>query len=172
MSLTPHRSTPALADRIGRYNVLFFATFGSSVVLFSWLGVNSLTGLFICGVVYGIMTGGQVALQSVCVVQATKNLEHLGVTGTLIGQQFGESIAQTLFEHWTYKLLIAPGFQALAVLIGPPISGYILGTSGSAAQQMARFPYAILLDGIVIMIGAGCAAWARFMQSKTLVAKI
>ena len=37
---------------------------------------------------------------------------------------------------------------------------------------MARFPYAILLDGIVIMIGAGCAAWARFMQSKALVAKI
>ncbi|GHJ87898.1 hypothetical protein NliqN6_4300 [Naganishia liquefaciens] len=141
-----------LADRIGRYNVLFFATFGSSVVLFSWLGVNSLAGLFICGVVYGIMTGGQVALQSVCVVQATKDLEHLGVTGTLIGQQFG--------------------FQALAVLIGPPISGYILGTSGSAAEQMARFPYAIMLDGIVIMIGAGCAAWARLMQSRTLVAKI
>ncbi|KAI5451485.1 U4/U6-U5 snRNP complex subunit dib1 [Naganishia albida] len=141
-----------LADRVGRYNVLFLTTFGSSVVLFSWFGVNSLAGLFIVAVVYGVATGGNVALQSVCVVQAVKDLEHLGVTGTLIGQQFG--------------------FQALAVLIGPPISGYILGTSGSAAQQMARFPYAIALNGSVIMIGACCALIARYMQSKKLVAKI
>ncbi|KAJ9096002.1 hypothetical protein QFC21_005365 [Naganishia friedmannii] len=124
-----------VADRVGRYNVLFLTTFSSAIVLFSWLGANSVVGIFVVAVVYGIMTGGNVALQSVCVVQATKDLEHLGVTGTLIGQQFG--------------------FQAIAVLIGPPISGYILGTSGSVSRQLSRLPFAIGLNGSVIMIGAG-----------------
>lgn len=57
-----------------------------------------MTGLFIVAIIYGIMTGGNVALQSVCVVQATKDLEHLGVTGTLIGQQFGRFALSTLSE--------------------------------------------------------------------------
>ncbi|KAJ9121507.1 hypothetical protein QFC22_002124 [Naganishia vaughanmartiniae] len=141
-----------VADRVGRYNVLFFTTFSSAIVLFSWLGANSVVGIFAVAIVYGVMTGGNVALQSVCVVQATKDLEHLGVTGTLIGQQFG--------------------FQAIAVLIGPPISGYILGTSGSVARQLSRLPFAIGLNGTVIMIGAGCALWARCLQDRTLKAKI
>lgn len=64
------------------------------------------------------------------------------------------------------------GFQAIAVLIGPPISGYILGTSGSVSRQLSRLPFAIGLNGSVIMIGAGCALWARYLQSRALKAKI
>lgn len=62
------------------------------------------------------------------------------------------------------------GCQSLALLLGPPISGYILGND--PAKQFANYKYAIVLNGLLMVLATGFAIGARYFQTKKIWAVI
>jgi MCP family monocarboxylic acid transporter-like MFS transporter 10 len=75
-----------IADKWGYHNVMIIGLIGSTVVMFSWMAIGDCNGLIGAAVAYGLLTGGNIALQGPCVVTLTKDV---GSPGTLIGQMFG-----------------------------------------------------------------------------------
>lgn len=67
-------------------------------------------------------------------------------------------------------MLLSIAAQAIPALIGPPLSGLVLGQA--AATQFARFPYAIALNGSVMAIAGLTIGGARLTLSRKLLAKV
>jgi hypothetical protein len=62
------------------------------------------------------------------------------------------------------------GFQASALLIGPPISGVILGQDST--QLLSKFKYGIILNGIMLLLGAAFGIGGKLYQDKRLFGKV
>ncbi|KAF6812378.1 MFS monocarboxylate [Colletotrichum plurivorum] len=126
-----------LADRYGHFNLCAAATLCAGIVGFCWTGATSLAGLVVWILAYGFCSGGVMSLQSAGVGKVAP----AGRQGMAVGVMMG-SIAVT-------------------ALVGPPISGQILG----------RFGYIALSawTGATLVLGAVIIAAARLrLDRKTL----
>jgi MFS family permease len=87
-SLLGRISSGVVADRLGYFNVLILELVVTCIIIFGWISIKSVPVLFVAAVFYGLVTGGNIALQGPCVIAVTRDL---GCAGTLIGQLYGKS---------------------------------------------------------------------------------
>lgn len=88
-SLLGRVSSGVVADRLGYFNILIVELVVTCIIIFGWISIKSVPILFVAAVFYGLVTGGNIALQGPCVIAVTRDL---GCAGTLIGQLYGESV--------------------------------------------------------------------------------
>lgn len=87
-SLLGRISSGVIADKLGYFNILILELLVTVVIIFAWIGIKTVPALFVAAVFYGLVTGGNIALQGPCVIAVTRDL---GCAGTLIGQLYGQS---------------------------------------------------------------------------------
>ncbi|OLN92796.1 Riboflavin transporter MCH5-like protein 7 [Colletotrichum chlorophyti] len=96
-----------LADKVGALYMQISVAALSAVLMFAWLGINSMPGLVVFAILYGLFSGGLVSISPTVIVSLSPDL---GRVGTRMGM-----------------MNFASG---IAVLIGTPIAGAILGGYG------------------------------------------
>ncbi|OJJ57095.1 hypothetical protein ASPSYDRAFT_155461 [Aspergillus sydowii CBS 593.65] len=97
-----------IADHTGPLNMLAPAACITAILSFVWIGVHTVPGIIVLSILYGIFSGGFVSLPPVVMASLTKDMRELG---TRMGMVFA--------------------ITSIALLIGTPIGGAILGHSHS-----------------------------------------
>lgn len=139
----PARLIPAyIAQRTGPLNLIIPQVLATGIVLYTWIAVTSVTGLWIFSVFYGIAVNGLQALFPVVLTSLTKDQTKQGVR---TGMAF--SIA---------------GF---AVLTGPPIAGALLETANGNFLGLQLFAGTSMMASAVVLVCARFAA-AGFHRAK------
>ncbi|KAL3431165.1 major facilitator superfamily domain-containing protein [Aspergillus tetrazonus] len=126
-----------LADRVtGKLNILIPLSFTAAVVVYAWIAVHTVAGLYVFTVIYGL-TGG--AAQSLFPATATTMITDVRKTGTRIGMILS--------------------FVGIATLTGPAIDGALI-------QAMhGEYTGAQVFSGTCIVLGAGSALAARVAKT-------
>lgn len=103
------RITPnMLADYTGPLNMLTPAAAITALIAYCWIAVNSAAGIIVLTALYGFFSGGFVSMPPVVMMTITKDFRDLG---TRLGMCFS--------------------LCSIALLIGTPIGGAILSSTGS-----------------------------------------
>ncbi|KAM6487949.1 major facilitator superfamily domain-containing protein [Trichoderma sp. SZMC 28011] len=68
-----------IADRFGRFNVLFVMGVLTAVITFCWGAMTTLSGMMAFAVLFGLFSGGLIPLGSACVAQTTPDMGHIGL---------------------------------------------------------------------------------------------
>ncbi|KAH6954166.1 major facilitator superfamily transporter [Fusarium avenaceum] len=135
----PGRVAPNyLADRLGALRIQLSVTTISATIMFIWLGVHNLGGLIVFALTYGLFSGGVVSVTPCLIVALSPEPDKIG---TRMGMIFF--------------------VMGLAVLIGTPIAGALLG-SGDGSNWRNTITY----GGGSLMIGALAYAGAAFISWK------
>ena len=118
------------ADHIGPLNVLAPAATATAILAFAWIGVHNVPGIIVLAVLYGLCSGGFVSLPPVVMAYMTKDVRELG---TRLGMVFAVT--------------------SVGLLIGTPIGGAIVNSSGSylGVQLFAACCLIAAASGFVIM---------------------
>lgn len=108
-SSIPGRIIPSyLADKVGVLDTFIFVSAMSGAIVFYWTSVVNVAGNVSFAVLWGFWSGGVVALMNVVLTTITADLSRLGT-----------------------RLGMVSILKGVASLVGPPISGAILSTTGS-----------------------------------------
>lgn len=91
------------ARRLGITNMISFATFACSIMIFAMIGLKSVASVVIIAILFGFFAGVYIALMAPLMVVLTEDLSELGI-----------------------RMGIAFAFSGLGSLIGTPISGALL----------------------------------------------
>ncbi|KAB8257999.1 major facilitator superfamily domain-containing protein [Aspergillus pseudonomiae] len=122
-----------IGDRwTGKLNILIPFSFASAILIFCWIAVNTVAGLYAFTVVYGLVGG---AAQSLFPATATTMTPDIKRTGTRLGM-----------------ILSIVGF---ATLTGPAIEGALITRAGGS------YVGAQVFAGVCIVLGAFAAVAAR-----------
>ena len=121
----------ALADRVGPLNVLFPCATIAAILALAWIGISNLGGIIAFALMYGFFSGGFVSLPPVTIVTLTKDMSKIG---TRMGQCFFLS--------------------AFGLLVGTPVSGAILKSTGNWIGVQ-------LWSGLAILVTGSFLLWAR-----------
>ncbi|BCS16935.1 monocarboxylate permease [Aspergillus luchuensis] len=122
-----------IGDRwTGRLNLLIPISISCAVLIFCWIAVSTVAGLYAFAVVYGIVGG---AAQSLIPATATTMTPDLNRTGTRLGMSMS--------------------IVGFATLTGPAIQGALIATDGG------RYMAAQIFAGVSILLGACAVAAAR-----------
>jgi MFS family permease len=124
----------ALADAAGNLNVLLACSLVSAVLALAWLAIGNLAGLVAFALLYGLFSGGIVSVTPSVIMSLTPDL---GRVGARLGTTF-----------------LATG---LAVLVGTPIGGAILGSADGEPRWGAMIGYA----GATLMVSSLACTLSR-----------
>ncbi|KAK4462173.1 major facilitator superfamily domain-containing protein [Cladorrhinum samala] len=129
----------ALADRFGSLNLLICCMTASAVLNYGWLGVGNMGGLVVYVLLYGAFTGGVVGLTPSVFTSLAPDLRQVG---TRMGM----------------------GFMVcgVAILIGTPIAGQILG----ADEQHARWSETRLYSALSLTVATAFYTASRYLLWK------
>jgi len=127
-----------LADYMGVYNMLLTSIFMSAVTLFGLIGADNAGSIYVLAVLFGFSSGAYVSLIPSLLATLCR---HMGEIGIRIG--------------------IAFSVVAVAMLIGTPVNGAILG-------RVYTWTSAIIFSGICISAGFILMAVSRviFVRRK------
>ncbi|GLA40766.1 hypothetical protein AnigIFM63309_008602 [Aspergillus niger] len=126
-----------IGDRwTGRLNILIPITLSCAILMFCWIAVSTVAGLYAFVVVYGLVGG---AAQSVIPATATTMTPDINRTGTRLGM-----------------IMSIVGF---ATLTGPAIEGALIATDGG------RYVAAQIFAGVSILLGVCAVAAARVAKA-------
>lgn len=133
------RLIPALlADRyFGAFNTLIPCTFFVAVLLYTWIGVSNLSGLFAFTGIYGFWANAVQTLFPSTLSGLTTDLTKMGVR---VGMVF------TIIS--------------LACLTGPPIAGALI------QSQNGSFLGAQLFGGTTAVLGTSILVFARVVEMR------
>ncbi|PLB44998.1 putative MFS monocarboxylate transporter [Aspergillus steynii IBT 23096] len=120
-----------LADRYGRFNCCFVATFFSGIIALCWTKATSVAGLVVFSAAYGFSSGGILSLQQACAIQIS--------TPRTIGLTIGVVMAST----------------SLSAMAGVPISGELVAKYGYLSLSI--YSGVSLLLGSLLLITARMA---------------
>lgn len=120
-----------LADRYGKFNCCFVATFLSGIIALCWTKATSVAGLVIFAAAYGFTSGGILSLQQACAAQIA--------TPRTLGLTIGVVMAST----------------SLSAMAGVPISGELAGRYGYL--PLSIYSGVSLLVGSFLLIAARLA---------------
>ncbi|KAH8424852.1 uncharacterized protein LDX57_002596 [Aspergillus melleus] len=120
------RIVPSLiGDRItGRLNILIPISIASAILIFAWMAVSSVAGLYVFTVFYGLVGG---AAQSLFPATATTMTPDVRRTGTRLGMILsvvgfatltGPAIEGALIQQEGGSYIGAQGFAASAIMLG------------------------------------------------------
>ena len=128
-----------LALKIGAYKILPLVVLASSVVLFGWIGVDTLAGFVVFCVIFGGCSGALISANPVVAAHRVIS-PSTDVVGTRLGMQWFAT--------------------ALGVLVGAPIAG-VLGEDGSegAFRMLQGFSGAAMAGGFVFLLVPLSAMW-------------
>ena len=126
---------PFIADTTGPLNMLIPCAFASGVLALGWIGVKDVPGLFIFALLYGFSLGAFVSLLVTAIVTLSPNLR---VVGTRLGMCFGVT--------------------SLGILIGTPVLGALLDSTGSWTGTQVFSGITVL----VAVVGMTVARLARY----------
>ncbi|PYI15596.1 monocarboxylate transporter [Aspergillus violaceofuscus CBS 115571] len=110
-----------LADRYGRFNCCFVATFTSGIIALCWTKVTSVAGLVIFSAAYGFSSGAILSLQQACALQlATPKSVGLAVgvvmAAASLSAMAGIPISGELAQGYGYLSLSI--FSGVSLLVG------------------------------------------------------
>jgi len=123
-----------LADRFGPITVFIPTTIIAGACILSWMAVKSATGLYIWAVFYGMAAGGIQSLFPAGLSSLTPDLRKAGI-----------------------RLGMAFSINSFATLVGPPIAGAIITSSGGSYQGAQVYAGVLMLVGTVFMVAAKLA---------------
>lgn len=127
------RLAPSLiANKIGPVQTLFCTVSCTAITVFCWIATDSAWGNIAFAVFFGFFSGGVVALLAVVLTSFTHDLSRLGT-----------------------RLGMSSVFNAFGCLIGAPIGGAILNSTG-------RYLGIQLYAGCVVTVTASCLLALRF----------
>ncbi|KAK0649332.1 major facilitator superfamily domain-containing protein [Cercophora newfieldiana] len=129
-----------LADRFGPINIFIPTGIIAGTCILSWMAVNSVTGLYVWAVFYGMAAGGIQSLFPAGLSSLTTDLRKAGI-----------------------RLGMAFSIISFATLVGPPIAGVIITLSGGSYQGAQVFAGVSMLVGTAFM---GAAKMARIRRVK------
>ncbi|KAJ7174135.1 major facilitator superfamily domain-containing protein [Mycena crocata] len=133
-----------IADRVGRFNVIAFATMLSGILILAlWYTSTSQPSLIAFAAVYGFASGPFFSLLSACVAQISPIEE--------VGGRVGMSFV----------------FMSTGALAGTPIGGVFIRDS-----TLPNFRHLILFSGIIALVGSGFFWTARLIRSKKLLVAV
>lgn len=122
------------ADKTGPLNMLVPCALAAAILAFGWIGIMTTPGLIVFAILYGFFSGAYVSLPPTALVSLSPDLR---VIGTRMGMSFAIS--------------------ALGLLVGTPVSGAILKSTG-------HFLGPQLLAGSTILAAAGFTTAARLSK--------
>ncbi|KAK4129181.1 MFS general substrate transporter [Parathielavia appendiculata] len=108
----------ALADRWGSMNIIIACAFCSAILIFGWLGIHDLGGAVVYALLFGAFSGGVVSLTPSVLVGLSPDMGRMGA-----------------------RMGLAFVISGIAILVGTPIAGAILGTEESP-QWLGTMLYA------------------------------
>ncbi|KAK5173532.1 uncharacterized protein LTR77_002213 [Saxophila tyrrhenica] len=116
-----------LADKYGRFNMLFLSAFTGGIVAFCWTAATSEAGLIVWSLAYGFASGAILSLQAAC--GTTLVSEH--AAGAAIGAAMGSVSLSGLFGPPISGELVKHGYIALAAWCGSSLmaGGVLIGCS-------------------------------------------
>lgn len=140
----PGRLIPAfLSDRFtGPVNMFIPISAAAGILLYCWIAVHSLGGLYAFVAVYGFFGGGVQSLFPASLPSLTSDLSKVGVR---IGMVFS--------------------IVSIASLTGPPIAGALIDTDGG------QYLGAQLFGGSSMILGTTLIITAKYFKSGTNFAK-
>ncbi|KAM4066015.1 major facilitator superfamily protein [Hirsutella rhossiliensis] len=118
-----------LADRLGRFNILFLMGTLMSVVTFCWIWMTSLGAMIAFSVLFGLFSGGLVPLGPACVAQTTHDMGHIGL-----------------------RIGVMMVFSSAGALSGGPLSG-ILRDGPTGWLAVHSFSAGVALAGALLLLG-------------------
>jgi MFS family permease len=121
-----------LGVSIGQFNVLMVCCAAVSILVFSWLRIESNAALIVFAALYGVFSGGIIGTMISTLAQVAS---HPNQIGTYIG--------------------MSSGILAIAALTGAPITGAMISHYGGYKQ-------AIYFSGVVSVVGTFFMVCARF----------
>lgn len=116
-----------VANKFGRFNILFGAAFISGIIAFCWQAATSNAGIIAFSAFYGFFSGTIISMMSVCVSMLPQDPNEIG---TYLGM--GISVA------------------SIGGLIGTPISGALLTNDGYGS--VADFAGAVSIAGALLIL--------------------
>ena len=102
----------------------------AGIVLYSWMGVTSVTGLWLFAGFYGAFAAGVQGLFPVVLTALTTDPMKLGVR---TGMGFA--------------------IMGVAVLTGPPLAGALIAADGGDYKGMQAFAGSAMFSGSVVLLG-------------------
>ncbi|KAI1334543.1 MFS general substrate transporter [Xylariaceae sp. FL0016] len=128
-----------VADRFGSMYMLIASTFGASVLIFGWFGVDNLAGLIVFALLFGFFNGGVTSLPQSAITSLTPDMSRLG---TRMGMMF-----------------VLVGF---AILFGNPIAGAILKDSSDTTRWDGLIGFA----AITMFIGSALCGLSQLLHLR------
>lgn len=129
-----------LADQYGPINIMIPTAVIAGLCVLCWMAVESVAGLYVWCVFYGLAAGG---IQSLFPAGLSSLTTDLRKAGTRLGMAFS--------------------IVSFATLIGPPVAGAIITASGGSYKGAQTFAGVCLLAGAVSMC---CAKLSRMRRVK------
>ncbi|KAI1131959.1 MFS general substrate transporter [Nemania abortiva] len=115
----------ALSKYVGVINAFIATVFLSSVSIFYWTSVSNIAGSIAFSVLYGFFSGGVVAFAPVVLTSLTEDLSYLGT-----------------------RLGVLNIFKGIGSVVGAPIGGAILQTSGGYLGMQLFSAFSVLLTAV------------------------
>ncbi|KAJ3745859.1 major facilitator superfamily domain-containing protein [Lentinula detonsa] len=111
------------ADSWGRYNIMIITGFISALLAFVSIATRNTASILVVGALYGFTSGNVLSLQGACVPPLLDDPRKIGIG---IGQMLSVS--------------------AFGALLGPPISGWLIASSGFKSAQ--------IFSGVMLAFGS------------------
>ncbi|KAL7938906.1 major facilitator superfamily domain-containing protein [Trichoderma chlorosporum] len=118
-----------IADRFGRFNVLFVMGVLTAVVTFCWGAMTTISGMMAFAVLFGLFSGGLIPLGSACVAQTAPDMGHIGL-----------------------RIGFMMAFASFSALSGGPASGAIKDATASWFSVFS-FSASLTLLGALMLLG-------------------
>lgn len=129
-SSIPGRVLPSLvADKFGTLGTYIVVCTLSSAAVFYWVSVRDVAGNVTFAVLWGLFSGGVVALANVVLTEITPDLSRLGT-----------------------RLGMVAMIKGIGSLIGPPISGAILDVTGKYLGMQLLSAFGMLMTAILMLV--------------------
>lgn len=128
-STIPGRLIPSyIADKVGSLDTYIIVVTLSSATVFYWISVFNVAGNIAFAVMWGLFSGGVVALSNVVLTGITIDLSRLGT-----------------------RLGMVSVLKGLGSLIGPPISGAVLDNTGKYLGVQLFSATSMLICGLLLL---------------------
>lgn len=137
----PGRIIPALVSDayLGPFKTLIPLSVASGVLYLAWIRVDSLGGIYVMAVLFGLVNGGVQAMGMAGLPFLTADLSKIGTrTGMVLS------------------------FVSVASLTGPPIAGALIQADGGSYVAMQ------IWTGCIMIAGGGFIAAARIANRRML----
>ncbi|KAK3309904.1 major facilitator superfamily domain-containing protein [Chaetomium strumarium] len=128
----------AFADRFGSLNLIIVCIFASAVLAFGWVGITNVGGSVVWVLLYGAFSGGVVSLTPSVIVGLTPDMGRVGA-----------------------RMGVAFVVSGIAILVGTPIAGAILGD-----QHNPRWLGMILYSAFGMLLATLFYAASRLLLYK------